>query len=33
MSSKEALDYGVIDNIIGIKKNEIAVKKNTKKKR
>ena len=32
MSSKEALDYGVIDNIIGIKKNEmnVATKRNKK---
>ncbi len=31
MSCKEALDYGVIDNVIGIKKNEIVEKKNLKK--
>jgi len=33
MSSKEALDYGVIDSIIGIKKNEIIVKQDKKKKK
>ena len=33
MSSKEALDYGVIDSIIGIKKNEIIAKQDKKKKK